>query len=150
MPSPNSCQTKVKLNNRSRARRRGTLTVEMAMVVPVIFLMIFGSIEFARMMMVRQALTNAAHEGCRNACLVTTRDSSSSDTIVRESLNGVISNSSETESLRIVFDPSFESSPDKGTTITTSVEIDCADVSWLPPFFTSGARIRGTSTMSRE
>lgn len=37
------------------------------MVAPVLFLFVFGIIEIGRMLMVRQALTNAAREGCRKA-----------------------------------------------------------------------------------
>ena len=135
---------------RAFATRRGTVAVEMAMVAPVIFVLIFGSIEFARMMMVRQALTNAARTGCRDACLASTQTSASSDTVLRESLSGVITNSSATEALKIEFEPSFTSTPPFGTTITTTVEINCSDVSWLPPFFTRNAKIQGTCSMNRE
>jgi len=134
----------------ARTRRFGTATVEMAIVSPFIFLIVFGSIEFARMMMVRQALTNAAREGCRHACLVTTQQSTYAAPVVRERLRGVIANSSETDALRIAVEPSFTTSPAAGTRITASVEIDCSDVSWLPPFFTGQAKIRGTSSMNRE
>ena len=135
---------------RAFATRRGTVAVEMAMVAPVIFVLIFGSIEFARMMMVRQALTNAARTGCRDACLASTQNSDSSETVLRESLSGVVVNSSGTEALRIEFDPSFTVAPPFGTTITTTVEVKCSDVSWLPPFFTRNARIQGTCSMNRE
>lgn len=130
--------------------RRGTATIEMAMVAPVIFLMIFGSIEFARMMMVRQSLTNAAREGCRKACLITTQDSSDAETVIRRTLRGVIADSMNTNELRISFEPSFISGPPLGTEITAAVEVDCSDVSWLPPFFTAGAKIRASCKMTRE
>jgi Flp pilus assembly protein TadG len=122
----------------------------MALVAPVILLLIFGSIEFARMMMVRQALTNAAREGCRTACLATTQADQAAKTEVRESLRGVIADATTTSDLRITIQPAFTTSPNSGTTITTSVEIDCEDVSWLPPFLTQGAQIRCSSSMNRE
>ncbi len=141
-----------KRRNRYRqARRRvGAATIEMAMVAPFIILLVFGSIEFARMMMVRQALTNAAHEGCRDACLVTTRDNVTCDQIVRQRLRGVVKNADDSEAVRIETEPSFSTFLETGTRITTTVEVNCADVSWLPPFFTAGAKIRATSSMSRE
>ena len=120
------------------------------MVAPFVFLLIFGSVEFARMMMVRQALTNAAREGCRHACLVTSQDNISCCDVVRKKLRLVIHNSAETEALRIETTPSFSKFLESGTEITTTVEIDCADVSWLPPFFTAGAKMRATSCMTRE
>ena len=133
-----------------RLKRSGAATVEMAFVAPAVFLLIFGSIEFSRMMMIRQALTNAAREGCRSACLVTSQDDENSDQVVRDTLRGVIANHDDPEVLRVTIDPPFSVAPVSGTRITTVVEIDCADISWLPPFFFSGARIRGSSSMNRE
>lgn len=135
---------------RSYRRPRGTVSVEMAMVAPVIFLMIFGSIEFGRMMMVRQALTNAARDGCRKACLVTTRDSKDAELVAREALIAVIQDATGNESLMVDVSPAFTQSPASGTAIKTTVEIACADVSWLPPFFTADARIRCSASMNRE
>lgn len=138
------------LTIRDGRSRRGTVSIEMAMVAPVIFLMVFGSIEFGRMMMVRQALTNAARDGCRNVCLVTTRKSEDGANTVIDALKGVITNATSTDKLNIKFSPAFTSAPDRGTPITTTVEIKCSDVSWLPPFFTAGATIKSSATMDRE
>jgi len=131
-------------------RRFGAATIEMAMVTPFIILLVFGSVEFARMMMVRQALTNAAREGCRHACLVTTQNNVSCCDVVREKLRGVVKNAAESEALRIETIPTFSTFLETGTLVTTTVEIDCADASWLPPFLTAGAKIRATARMSRE
>lgn len=136
--------------------RTGGATVEMALVAPFIFMLIFASVEFSRMMMVRQALTNAAREGCRHVCLITTLDSDTAEPIARTMLQGVISNAAGTEVIRVNTSPAYsglpnsETIPDAGTIITTYVEVNCSDVSWLPAFFTSGATIRGTSSMIRE
>ena len=136
--------------HRQHRHRFGAATIELAMVTPFIILLVFGSVEFVRMMMVRQALTNAAREGCRHACLITTQDNLTGCDIVRERLRGVIKDADTTEALRIQTNPSFTTFLPTGTLVTTTVEIDCADVSWLPPFFTAGAKIRATSRMSRE
>ena len=45
--------------------RRGVVTVEFAIVAPVIFLMFFGALEFAAVNLVRQTASNAAYEGAR-------------------------------------------------------------------------------------
>jgi Flp pilus assembly protein TadG len=122
----------------------------MAFVAPFVFLLVFASIEFSRMMMIRQALTNAAREGCRHACLVSTQQDGRADAVVRNRLQGVIANADDQQVVRVTFEPSFSTSPPSGTNITTSVEVDCEDVSWLPPFFFAGAKIRGTTSMDRE
>jgi Flp pilus assembly protein TadG len=132
------------------SRRFGAATVEMALVAPFIVLLTFGSIEFARMMMVRQALTNATREGCRHACLATTQDDNDSAMVVRERLQGVIRNYLNEDTIRVVFNPSFSETPAAQTRISTTVEVDCADVSWLPPVFYRGARIRVEASMYHE
>lgn len=130
--------------------RRGTTTVEMAVCAPVVFLLVFGSIEFSRMMMIRQALTNASRDACREACLVTTQDDDEADEVARSWLAGVIANCGDQDTVRVQISPSVDTAPATGTEITTTIEVDCEDVSWLPPFFFAGAKIRGQSTMTRE
>lgn len=53
----------------TRARRRGASAVEFAIVAPVFFLVVLGIIEFGRMVMAQQVITNAAREGARIAVL---------------------------------------------------------------------------------
>ena len=48
---------------------RGASAVEFAVVAPVFFLLIFGMIEYGRMVMVQQVITNASREGCRRAVI---------------------------------------------------------------------------------
>src|SRR6185503_18474885 len=52
-----------------RIKRRGASAVEFAIVAPVFFMMIFGMIEYGRLVMVQQILTNATREGARRAVL---------------------------------------------------------------------------------
>ena len=52
---------------RPRRSRRGMAIVELACFVPVLMVVVFATIEAARMCMVSQLLTNAAREGCRVA-----------------------------------------------------------------------------------
>jgi Flp pilus assembly protein TadG len=47
--------------------RRGAVTVEFALTVPIFFLVLFGSIELARLNMLRTSIENAAYEGARRA-----------------------------------------------------------------------------------
>ena len=53
----------------ARFRRQGTAAVEFAILAPIFFILIFGMIEYGRMVMVHQILTNAAREGARVATL---------------------------------------------------------------------------------
>ena len=131
--------------------RTGTNTIEMALVAPFVFMLVIGSFEFSRMMMVLEAMNNASREGCRHACLANTTASSQSTAVVLESLRGVVGSiESNSYIISTNFEPDFVSPPESGTQITTTVEISCEDVSWLPPFFFSGATLRQTTTMERE
>ncbi|MGI9518588.1 MAG: TadE/TadG family type IV pilus assembly protein [Pirellulaceae bacterium] len=133
-----------------RRPRRGAAVVELAFVAPFILFLVFGAFEFFRMMMVKQALTNAAREGCRTAVLVTTESHQQAEAVTRSYLRGVMADFEDVSKLRISISPAFESVPNGGSEISTSVEVDCADVSWLPPMFLAGAKIRGAATMQRE
>ena len=124
--------------------------VEVAMVAPVIFFVVFCSIEFARVLMIRQALTNAIREGCRDASLATTLDSSDSEALVRQQLAKVIANSSDSSIVKVSFDPSFTGGVDSMTKIDAAVEVNCSDVSWFPLTIFSDATVRCTAQMIRE
>lgn len=146
-----SDSNKTTIRRTNTSRKRGAAAVELAMVAPVVFLLIFCSIEFSRMMMVRQAMTNAAREGCRLATLVTTQNHSAAEQYIRDELQLVIGGCQDENVLRIEFDPEFNGTYlASGTEITADVEVNCDDVSWLPPFLFQGIEIRTTSTMVRE
>ena len=49
------------------ANRRGAAAVELAVVLPIFILMVFGIIEFGRAIMVHQILVNASREAARYA-----------------------------------------------------------------------------------
>ncbi len=79
-------------------RRRGSTIVQVAIVLPVILLLLFGILEYSRYVMLLQIMTNAAREGCRYAVMhtdpvvinSTTYGSATSnvDTIVSSMLGG--------------------------------------------------------------
>ena len=56
---------KIAVSHRQLASRRGATVVEMAMCLPVLFLLLFGCYEFARANMMRHAADAAAYEGAR-------------------------------------------------------------------------------------
>ena len=53
-----------RLNNR-HSRRRGALTVEFAIVAPLIFLLFLGGLELTALNFARQTLGNASYEAAR-------------------------------------------------------------------------------------
>jgi len=81
--------------------------------------------------MVQQALTNAAREGCRTATLATTLTNSEVESTIRNYLSSVMHNASSPDAVRVSV-PSGLSSAAAGTDLTVAVEVDYAVVSWLP------------------
>lgn len=134
-------------------RRRGAAAVEFAIVAPIMLLAVFGLIEFGRMIMVKQSVTNAAREGCREAALATTLSTSDVYTVVRNHLKAVVPNYSNSKELRVTCNPSSLSGIASGTPITVDVAVDFSDVSWLPGGFMNLAgnpEISAQATKNRE
>lgn len=78
------------LRSRKINRRRGAYLVEFAFVAVIFFMILFGIIEYGRIIMVRQVMDNATREGARYA-VVHTNDKVTSDiqTKVRNSMAGL-------------------------------------------------------------
>lgn len=131
-------------------RRRGASAVELALVAPFVFLLLFGSFEFARVMAVKQALTNAARVSCRKASLATTNDVEMARDLAYDSLHSLIPNPESNTNLTVSISPTDLNGIPSGTEVTASVEVLCQDITWLPPVFLSGATIQATATAHRE
>ena len=129
--------------------RHGVAAVEMALIAPFLFLVIFGAIELSRMMMVRQSLTNTARESCRLATLATTQSNQTVTDFARNKLVGVIPESEVSTSVLVSIDPSING-VESGSEITIELAVDCEDVSWLPPFLFSGSKIQSSARMVRQ
>ena len=105
--------------------------VEFALVAPVFLLLVFSLFEFGRMMMVQQSLTNAAREGCREAVLATTINSSDVDKAVRDYLQSITSKATNTGTVRVTV-PAGLADCAAGTELTVAVQVDYKDVTWIP------------------
>jgi len=119
--------------------------VEFAVVAPLFFLMVFGMIEFGRMIMVQQVITNASREGARMAVL----DGASTAAVraaVQTYLQGATIQNAQT-----TVNPDPPSSAGYGEPVTVTVSISFDQVSWLPsPMFLGGQSLSASSVMRRE
>lgn len=111
-----------------RMRRCGLISVEVAIVAPVFLLFVFGMIEFGRMVMIKQSMTNAAREGARVAVLATTTNPNDITAKVRDKLRTVIPNVAAVR----VTTPPVTADTASGTELVVAVEVDFSAVSWLP------------------
>ncbi len=125
-----------------RAKRRGALSVEMAICVPIVFLLLLGTMEFSRMNMLRNSLDNAAYEGARRGVVP---GALASDCVqeAQKVLNAVRANNTT-----VTITPSVitDSTPQVTVTITAPLNSN----SWGPARFLSGVTLRAVSTKSRE
>lgn len=128
-----------------RKDRRGAAAVEFAVVAPVFFLLVFGMIEYGRMVMVQQIITNASREGARIGVL---DGSTSSD--VTTAVQGYLT-SAAIRGADVTVTPSPPSSAGYGAPVTVNVSVGFNQVSWLPsPMFLGGKTLSATTVMRRE
>ncbi len=52
-----------------KASETGSVVVEFALIIPLFFVLVFGVVEFGRVLMVNHSLTHAAREGARMGVL---------------------------------------------------------------------------------
>ncbi len=99
---------------RRNHNRHGATAVEMAIVAPVFFALLFGLVEFGRVTMVNQALSDAARAGCRTACLATTIDASKAELAAREHLSTFLSAAGNSGICRFTIQPADLSEVERG------------------------------------
>jgi len=127
---------------RSRSRRRATTTVEFAVCLPLVMLLFFGSIEFARVNMLRHTLTAAAYEGARRGIVPgATADD------VRTIATSVLSSAYAT-AYTIDVSPATITAATTEVTVTVSLPID--QNSWVASMFFSGKSLSKSFTLRRE
>ncbi len=133
---------------RCRINRQGAAAVEFALVAPLFFLMVFGMIEFGRMVMVQQVITNASREGARIAVLDSQTATAS---LVANTVSTYLQNagiSGET----VTIDPAEPTSAAYGEPVTVTVRIPFSSVSWLPApmFINANTNLTASTVMRRE
>jgi len=126
-------------------KRRGAAVVEFAIVAPIFFLMVLGIIEFGRMVMVQQVITNASREGARIAIL---DDTTAGD--VRATVDNYLTNATVTGA-EVTIDPDPPSDAGYGEPVSVTVSVPFDQVSWLPsPMFLGGTTLTASTVMRRE
>ncbi len=119
--------------------------MEFAVVAPLFFLLILGMVEFGRMMMVQQILTNASREGARIAVLDNTTTADTVAAVTDYLSSGRVSGAT------ITVTPDPPSSAGYGEAVSVSVSVPFDQVSWLPsPMFLGGNSLEATTVMRRE
>jgi len=128
-----------------RKKRLAAAAVEFAVVAPVFLLLVFGMIEYGRMVMVYQILTNASREGARAAVLDGATTSS-----VTTSVNGFLTDAF-ISGATVTVSPNPPSGAQYGDPVTVTVSIPFSQVSWLPsPMYLGSRTLTSATAMRRE
>lgn len=146
MPSLRPPQRKLDKVCRSyRKKRRGAAAVEFAVVAPVFLLLVFGMIEYGRMVMVQQVITNASREGARTGVLDGSTNQDVVDVVTQYLNSGSISGAT------ITVVPTNPEDAEFGDPVSVTVDIPFSQVSWLPsPMYLGGKTLSATTVMRRE
>lgn len=129
----------------SARTRRGAAVVEFAIIAPLIFLFVFGIIEFGRLVMVQQVLTNASREGARRAVVRETTDAD-----VRSTVEDMLDDS-QIDGATVTVTTTLATPPDSADMKTVTIAIPFESVSWLPtPLFLNGTTLNASTTMRQE
>jgi len=122
------------------ARRRGTSTVELAVCLPVIFLLSMGAMEGASLIFLRQAMVQSAYETVKESVKT---DGSRADALIRG--EQVLAFRSVTGH-SITFNPGNPDVLDPGTPVTVTVTApgDANSVFPFGPFQNSEVSVQAT------
>jgi Flp pilus assembly protein TadG len=131
-----------------RPVRHGALTVEMALVVPVLLVLILGIMQVGYAFMVQHALQDVARQGCRMAAL-RTRSQSAVTTAIQDQLRLEGVNVSKTTTNILVNNTVQDiSTAQAGDEIRVQICMGLADVALFPGFFSNfTGTVQGNVTM---
>jgi Flp pilus assembly protein TadG len=127
---------------RIRLARRGAHIVEMALVLPILIMIVFGIIEFSRANQIRQTVKQAAYEGARAGI---TMDATVAN--VQAQANSVLSSVGITGSTVTVSPNPITSST---SFVTVTVSTSATANGWFMKYFTAGQPISAAVTLESE
>jgi len=121
---------------------KGAALVEMAIILPLLLLIVFGIFEFGRAMVITNSLTNAAREGARQAAV------SPPPINVDEFVRSAIPFPFEASELIITPEP-LSPTPGSGSPVKITVTLPFHTVTQLIPLL-DGKILRGEASMRYE
>lgn len=124
--------------NDRRNGRRGALTVEFAVVVPIILLLFFGGLEITALNLARQTAGNASYEGARKLIIPGgTAAQAQAEALRQMSLVGMGTGAT----VQVTETP---------TSATVVVSVPASVVSWGLSRFSSGFMLSQSCTLTKE
>lgn len=104
-------------------------------------------IEYGRMVMVQQVITNASREGARRAVL----DGATTSEVVAAVEEFLDQASVSGPNLEIIVTPDPPGSAENGDPVSVTVSVPFTDVSWIPsPMYLGATTLEAKTVMRRE
>ncbi|MFQ5733757.1 MAG: TadE/TadG family type IV pilus assembly protein [Planctomycetaceae bacterium] len=133
---------KQKQNRLPQTNRRAAVTVETAIIFPVVVLFVFAQIELVRLNNIRNSVYMAAYEGARAGIVPGAKAADcqgAANTILAAvaTINGTVSVTPATIT-------------DKTEQVTVSVSVPLDDNSWTTPLYAPGKTLAASVTLTRE
>ena len=127
---------------RTRSRRGGVTTVEFALTVPIAFMLLFATIEFARVNMIRNTLVNAAYTGARRAMVP-----GSTAKLAIDEATKVLTICGIKDGV-VTVNPATLTTATNDVSVTVTVPLN--KNIWISPMFMKSQTYARTCTLSRE
>ena len=125
---------------RERADRRGLMTFELLLAIPILLVVLIGGIQINQMLMANQAIQAAATNGAREASMPGTTESDVRS-VVRQSIAGwrfepnLTDGDISIEAMSLEGDSVMLENAQRGDIVTVSIEIDAIHA--VPDFLVS-------------
>lgn len=142
-PSISASQNK-RSSRLSKPERSGVACIEAACLLPVILLVVLGSVEVTNKIFLKQSLATAAYEACRTAI------ESNAKNNLAESAGMEILNARGVKSATIIFDPTDIENAKRGEFIRVTVHANGKANSILNNNFTVEGDVSCTIVMTKE
>ena len=137
--------------------RRGAAAVELAIVLPIFFMVVMGIVEFGRAMMVGQLVTNAARHGAREAAIDGSTNSSVATT-VKSFVSSSVGVAESDVTVDIVVEPGagnpdpldFLGNAQPKDICKVTVKVPYDKVAYVAGRYLAGKDLKGTCIMRHE
>jgi Flp pilus assembly protein TadG len=129
------------------ARRKGNAVVEMALVLPILLYLAFGTVEFGHFFYVRHNVQAAAREGARAAV-----PSGATNTDVTNAINAAMAAAGlQSSGYTVTLSPTNVASASTGSNVSVTLECNWGTVGLRPMALISSSKsVQGNVVMRKE